>query len=41
MPIAKRVIDLHKGTIEIDSAVGQGTTVTIRLPAELQSEAVS
>jgi signal transduction histidine kinase len=28
-----RIIDDHRGTIEVASEVGQGTTVTIRLPA--------
>ena len=32
MPIVKRVIDDHGGTITIDSEQGRGTTVTIRLP---------
>lgn len=32
LPIAARVIDLHGGDIEIDSRVGVGTTVTVRLP---------
>ena len=35
MPIAKQIIDQHKGTIEIDSKVGQGTTFTVYLPVSL------
>jgi signal transduction histidine kinase len=30
--ITKRIIDNHKGDIKIDSEVGKGTTVTIKLP---------
>lgn len=30
--IVKRCVDLHEGRIEIHSQVGEGTTVTIRLP---------
>jgi signal transduction histidine kinase len=30
--IVKRCVDLHGGTIQIESVEGQGTTVTIRLP---------
>jgi PAS domain S-box-containing protein len=32
LPIAKALIDLHRGELEIDSRPGAGTTVTIRLP---------
>jgi signal transduction histidine kinase len=34
LPLAKRLIELHDGLLEIDSTLGQGTTVTIRLPAK-------
>ncbi|MHB8836695.1 MAG: PAS domain-containing protein [Candidatus Methylomirabilia bacterium] len=33
LSIAKRIIDDHRGTITIESVVGQGTTVRITLPA--------
>ena len=33
LPLAKQLIELHGGTLTLDSAVGQGTTVTITLPA--------
>lgn len=34
LPIAKRNIDVHSGTIAIDSIEGQGTHITVRLPVE-------
>ena len=38
MPIAKQIIDQHKGTIEIDSKVGEGTTFTVYLPVRLTEQ---
>jgi signal transduction histidine kinase len=38
MPIAKQIIDQHKGTIEIDSTVGEGTTFTVYLPVRLTEQ---
>jgi signal transduction histidine kinase len=32
LAIAKQAVELHGGSIEIDSSVGQGTEVTVRLP---------
>ncbi|MGH6871765.1 MAG: ATP-binding protein [Rhizomicrobium sp.] len=34
LPIAKELAELHGGTLEIESAPGQGTTVTLWLPPE-------
>jgi signal transduction histidine kinase len=32
MPLVKRIVERHHGTIDVASTWGQGTTVTIRLP---------
>lgn len=32
LTIVKRCVELHRGTIKVDSTVGRGTTVTVRLP---------
>lgn len=32
--IAKALVEMHGGTLHIDSALSQGTTVTVILPAE-------
>lgn len=36
LPIARRYVIAHGGTLAIDSQVGQGTTVTITLPLEAE-----
>ncbi|WP_188990939.1 ATP-binding protein [Paenibacillus nasutitermitis] len=33
LAIVKRVVELHGGRVEIDSAAGKGTAVTVFLPA--------
>jgi PAS domain S-box-containing protein len=33
LPIVKALVELHGGTLEIDSELGQGTSVTVTLPA--------
>lgn len=32
LAIAKEIVEKHHGTISVDSKLGQGTSVTIRLP---------
>jgi signal transduction histidine kinase len=34
LPTARRLIELHEGSIAVDSVPGQGTTVTVTLPTE-------
>ena len=34
LPLAQRLVELHGGTLTIDSALGKGTTVTVVLPPE-------
>jgi signal transduction histidine kinase len=38
MPIAKKIIEGHKGTIRIDSKAGQGTSITIELPFDADAK---
>ena len=34
LPLSKALVELHDGTLEIESEAGIGTTVTVKLPAE-------
>ena len=34
LPLSKAMIELHGGTLDIESVLGEGTTVTVTLPAE-------
>jgi signal transduction histidine kinase len=38
LPIAKSIVELHGGTLEIDSEFGRGTTVVVVLPISASSE---
>jgi signal transduction histidine kinase len=33
LPVAKAIVETHKGRIQMDSRLGEGTTVTVALPA--------
>jgi two-component system cell cycle sensor histidine kinase PleC len=34
LPLSKQLIELHGGRLDIESSIGVGTTVTIRLPTK-------
>jgi len=34
LPLARHFVELHDGRLEIESAPGEGTCVTLRFPAE-------
>lgn len=36
LPLAKKLVELHGGRIELQSGLGQGTTITITLPVGLE-----
>jgi two-component system cell cycle sensor histidine kinase PleC len=39
LAISRSLIELHGGTLKIDSELGRGTTITIALPAHAKAEA--
>ena len=41
LPLAKELIELHGGTLNIESAPGIGTTVTVRLPGRVGAQAAA
>jgi PAS domain S-box-containing protein len=38
LPTVRQIVELHGGTIDVESAVGKGTTITIFLPRLAQAE---
>jgi len=34
LPLTKAFVEIHGGTLQLESTVGEGTTITIRMPAE-------
>ena len=34
LPLAKSLVELHDGTLELESRVGFGTRVTVKFPSE-------
>ena len=40
LPLAKKLVELHGGTMEIESALGKGTSITARFPKERVEQAV-
>jgi signal transduction histidine kinase len=41
MPIVKSLIDLMKGTIDVESETGKGTHITVQLPLDIAANTVS
>jgi len=37
--VCRRIIDSHQGTLDIDSAIGEGTTITITFPMSTKQPA--
>jgi signal transduction histidine kinase len=38
LPICKRIIDAHGGSIDVKSTLGKGTTFTVKLPIKPRAE---
>ena len=35
LPLVRRIVDLHGGRVDVESALGRGTAFTVRLPDEV------
>ena len=35
---ARHILEMHKGSVEVQSVEGEGTHITVRLPADLSSD---
>ena len=40
LPTVKKIVNQHDGIISVDSEVGRGTCVTVRLPVRAEEESV-
>ncbi|MGF1479110.1 MAG: ATP-binding protein [Cyanophyceae cyanobacterium] len=40
LSLTKELVDLHRGTVEVESTVGQGSLFTVRLPPQSSAEAL-
>mgnify|MGYP005852320229 CR=1 FL=1 len=40
LTLVKKVVELHGGSVEVDSAIGQGTKITCRVPLRAKSKGV-
>ena len=36
--IVKNIVDMHKGTIKVDSEENKGTKITVKIPINLQEQ---
>jgi len=41
LPLSKSLAELHGGSLELESVVGVGTTVSVRLPPRLKTSATA
>jgi signal transduction histidine kinase len=39
LALVEQIVDAHGGTVDVESAVGEGSTFSIRLPAEVETDA--
>jgi signal transduction histidine kinase len=39
LSIVKKIVELHQGTVEVESTIGQGTTITVSIPIKMKTAA--